>query len=231
MPSSSSAAVAAKHADVGAKIKARRIAVGMTQSQLARRLNVTGAAVCIWEHGRQLPAARTRGPLCDALKISPSEIGLPADGHPVEEFPIDLRRAPAPRESAPPRSLDVPVVDFGKARERIDLGTLVLDTAFLRDMGVKPDALLYAMTVWSDELVAGLRSGDRVVVDGGVTRVVAPGLYVWWNGISASLGHITLAVNGSGSATLKVNSGGTVSEVSPDHLSLLGKVVLRLGRS
>jgi transcriptional regulator with XRE-family HTH domain len=42
--------------DVGEKIKNLRIDKGLTQDELAERLNVSRALVCKWETGSRLPA-------------------------------------------------------------------------------------------------------------------------------------------------------------------------------
>ena len=58
----------------GAFIAARRRALGLTQAQLAERLNVTDKAVSKWETGRGLPDAAMFEPLCRELGVSPAEL-------------------------------------------------------------------------------------------------------------------------------------------------------------
>lgn len=58
----------------GRLICERRIALGMTQTELARRLDVTDKAVSKWERGKSLPDITLLGRLAVELKISVIEI-------------------------------------------------------------------------------------------------------------------------------------------------------------
>ncbi len=59
---------------IGAFIADRRRDLGLTQAQLAERLNVTDKAVSKWETGRGLPDASLFQPLCDQLGVSLAEL-------------------------------------------------------------------------------------------------------------------------------------------------------------
>lgn len=59
---------------IGAFIADRRRELGLTQAQLAERLNVTDKAVSKWETGRGLPDASLFQPLCDQLGVSLGEL-------------------------------------------------------------------------------------------------------------------------------------------------------------
>ena len=56
------------------RIKAARVRIGMTQEELAKRLNVTQAAVSHWEQGVSFPNARLIVTLAEVLKTSVSEL-------------------------------------------------------------------------------------------------------------------------------------------------------------
>lgn len=58
----------------GQLICERRTALGMTQTELARRLDVTDKAVSKWERGRSLPDITLLGRLASELKVSVIEI-------------------------------------------------------------------------------------------------------------------------------------------------------------
>lgn len=47
---------------------------GMTQTQLADRINVTKAAVSMWESGKSTPLRKYRAALCEALGCTESEL-------------------------------------------------------------------------------------------------------------------------------------------------------------
>ena len=75
----------------GATIKALREKRGMTQAQLADKLNVSGKAVSKWETGAGYPDITLLEPIAAALRTSVSE--LLAGVSPVEAFTAGLAAA------------------------------------------------------------------------------------------------------------------------------------------
>ena len=59
---------------IGRFIAERRKKIGLTQMQLAERLNITDRAVAKWENGRSLPDSSIMLELCDILKISVNDL-------------------------------------------------------------------------------------------------------------------------------------------------------------
>ena len=59
---------------IGKFIAERRKKIGLTQMQLAERLNITDRAVSKWENGRSLPDSSIMLELCDILKISVNDL-------------------------------------------------------------------------------------------------------------------------------------------------------------
>lgn len=59
---------------IGSFIAARRKANGLTQSQLAEKLDITDKAVSKWETGKSMPDLSLFGPLCDLLHITLNEL-------------------------------------------------------------------------------------------------------------------------------------------------------------
>ena len=55
--------------DFGNKIKFARIKLGLTQSQLAQKLNISSSAIGMYEQGRRIPDYITLIKLCDTLNI------------------------------------------------------------------------------------------------------------------------------------------------------------------
>ena len=55
---------------IGKFIAQRRRDVGLTQMQLAEKLDITDRAVSKWETGRSLPDSAIMLELCDVLKIT-----------------------------------------------------------------------------------------------------------------------------------------------------------------
>ena len=59
---------------IGKFIAVRRKAAGLTQMQLAEKLNITDRAVSKWETGKSLPDSSIMLDLCDVLKISVNDL-------------------------------------------------------------------------------------------------------------------------------------------------------------
>jgi transcriptional regulator with XRE-family HTH domain len=59
---------------LGARIKSRRIALGLSQDAIARMTNMTDSTIWHIEQGRNLPIASTIIQLSVALGMSPNEI-------------------------------------------------------------------------------------------------------------------------------------------------------------
>jgi transcriptional regulator with XRE-family HTH domain len=54
---------------VGARIKKARLRSGLTQTDLARRIDVADAQISRWENGRAMPAMETLEAIADALGV------------------------------------------------------------------------------------------------------------------------------------------------------------------
>lgn len=59
---------------IGKFIAERRKAVGLTQAQLAEKMNITNRAVSKWETGNSLPDSSIMLDLCDVLKITVNDL-------------------------------------------------------------------------------------------------------------------------------------------------------------
>ena len=59
---------------IGKFIAEKRKEQGLTQMQLAEKLNVTDRAVSKWENGKAMPDSAVMLPLCDALLISVNDL-------------------------------------------------------------------------------------------------------------------------------------------------------------
>lgn len=60
--------------DFGANLKKARERAGITQVQLAERLNVQQMVISRWENGNRTPSAVTFGMICRAMGASADEI-------------------------------------------------------------------------------------------------------------------------------------------------------------
>jgi transcriptional regulator with XRE-family HTH domain len=57
-------------ADFGKRVKLARQALGMSQQELGEALNLTRAAVCLWEKGHSMPDHQHWQPLAQTLKVT-----------------------------------------------------------------------------------------------------------------------------------------------------------------
>ena len=59
---------------IGQNLKEARQNVGMTQKQLAEKLDVYPKDICRWETGARVPSADKLAAICRALKVSADNI-------------------------------------------------------------------------------------------------------------------------------------------------------------
>ena len=60
--------------EIGNKIRKYRKESGLTQEQLAEKINVTKSRISNWEQGINRPDADIIGNICHALNVSPSDL-------------------------------------------------------------------------------------------------------------------------------------------------------------
>lgn len=60
--------------EIGNKIRKFRKESGLTQEQLAEKINVTKSRISNWEQGINRPDADIIGNICRALNVSPSDL-------------------------------------------------------------------------------------------------------------------------------------------------------------
>ncbi len=73
---------------IGGFIAERRKALGMTQLELANRLNITDRAVSKWENGRGMPDISLIKPLCEELEITVNDL---LSGEKLQENQIEAK--------------------------------------------------------------------------------------------------------------------------------------------
>ena len=73
---------------IGSFICERRKALGMTQLELANKLNITDRAISKWENGRGLPDISLIKPLCDELQITVNDL---LSGEKLQESQIEAK--------------------------------------------------------------------------------------------------------------------------------------------
>lgn len=78
---------------LGAFIQTRRKELGMTQGEVAARLNVTDKAISRWERGVGFPDIQLLEPLAEALQISIQEL-MQCERIKPEENPVEMKTEP-----------------------------------------------------------------------------------------------------------------------------------------
>lgn len=73
---------------IGGFIAERRKALGMTQLELANKLNITDRAVSKWENGRGMPDISLIKPLCEELEITVNDL---LSGEKLQESEIEAK--------------------------------------------------------------------------------------------------------------------------------------------
>lgn len=73
---------------IGSFIAQRRKELGLTQLELANRLNITDRAVSKWENGRGLPDISLIKPLCDELNITVNDL---LSGEKIQEDNLEAK--------------------------------------------------------------------------------------------------------------------------------------------
>ncbi len=73
---------------IGSFIAERRKTLGMTQLELANKLNITDRAVSKWENGRGMPDISLIKPLCDELNITVNDL---LSGEKLQESQIEAK--------------------------------------------------------------------------------------------------------------------------------------------
>ena len=63
-----------KKYDIGSRIRKYREEGGISQKELANRINVSNSRISNWEQGLNRPDADVLADICRALNISPSEL-------------------------------------------------------------------------------------------------------------------------------------------------------------
>lgn len=96
---------------IGKFISERRKSVGLTQAQLAEKLNITDRAVSKWETGRAMPDSSLMLELCEILKISVNDL-LCGEVVTVENYNKELERN---------------LLEMVKAKEQADKRLLALE--------------------------------------------------------------------------------------------------------
>lgn len=168
-PSDDDAIAAAAPATLGARLRARRETVGLTQEKLAKHCGVSRAAVAQWEAGVTRPGLDNLVRAAKALDVWLSWLtagdGSPSDG-------------PSPFASGGSARRSLPVIDYVRA----GLWDAVADPYapggglddIATDLDLSPRA--FALVVRGESMDPEFRDGDKIIIDPEVAP--QPGDYV-----------------------------------------------------
>ena len=135
--------------DPGAQISRARLAVGLTQTELARRSGVAQANIAAYENGRRHPSADMLARLIGATRHRPSEV-------------VDRHRSAIRQIGAAHKARDIRI--FGSVAEGTDTVDSDLDVL----VTFEPGASLFDAVAISEELQALLGISVDVVSANGL---------------------------------------------------------------
>lgn len=152
---------------LGACLRQRREALGLSQREVAARLGITDVYISRLELGKTLPSRRLVGPLAEALSIEP---GVLERQWLAVRGPESLEQSgllDAPRPSPP---LMVPVIGLvGADPEAPDFSDMGLPPGASTDQVARPPSTAspnaYALVVKGESMTPMLLPGDVLVVD------------------------------------------------------------------
>lgn len=214
---------------IGARIKAARAELRITQAELARRISMkrkdgcTRASVGQWEINATFPSYQMMVYIADALKLTPGYLAF-GDVY-------------ANGQSADPKPVDIEGLDL---LAEIRIGNSPDDRRKVRVWGIPSDLLsntfiggveaLFIVEVRGSALQPLYDQGDRVYVDSSDTRPDGSP-FLFWDGAGASFGILTTQPTVDG-PMIKISGDGVDFPLLPlTAIKVIGKVKgrMRLG--
>lgn len=202
------------------RIKEAREAKQMTQSVLAKHLDISRTAVTQWEAGLTFPSYEKTWEMAKLLGVRPEWIAFGVS------TPVEYR--------VPTESVKAEVIQFGETVEdRRVVGTHYLSKEFVRDtLRCDPNSSLFTYVLESESFSPRFMPLDNLVVDASATKVSAEGQYLIWNGLTAQV--VTIQVNFAEPGTVIVKTSDRDTQgnsVEASKLIVLGRIKGRLGAS
>ncbi|MCI5569982.1 MAG: XRE family transcriptional regulator [Lachnospiraceae bacterium] len=157
-----------KYADIKDRIKQLRKSNGMSQQQLADKLNITNVAVSQWERGVKQPKTEMREALCDLFNVNLEYLNgnwdhvtrLISDD---EMRMLDEYRSNAiPSNALPLGHYRIPVVATVAAGEPIFSEESILEWI---DYDKDPRGEVFGLRIKGDSMIPRISDGDTIVVD------------------------------------------------------------------
>lgn len=198
---------------LNARIKERRLQLGLKQNQLAKKIGIAATNISMWESGTTSPRGENLIRLANALKVSPDWILYGGDVEPPNKELVQAEYS----------MFDVPPLFEGT-------GPKYFPKAQLEAQGLDLESL-YWMAAPDSSMSPSIHEGDVLVVDM-VNREVKDGkVYVVRYGESLIIKRLFKRING-----LLLRSDDTTGfpdETLPpnkqDAIEVVGRVVLRIG--
>jgi transcriptional regulator with XRE-family HTH domain len=198
---------------VGDRLQFLRDSAGLSQEQVGSQIGVSRAAYAQWELGLTQPSLAKLEALADLLKVPAAYIAFgtyrdtpngEADTAWVDEFDQDLARP-------------VPFARWG------------IPKAYLDQCGIDPEQARI-INIRHDHAGSSLRAGDKAIVDLRVRRAASPGLYVYQSGRDLDVAFLSPVPSLGREPELAIQVGEITHRVSPEQVSIEGRVVAAIAR-
>ena len=158
---------------IGSTLRKARVAMGLSQTEVAAKFGVGQNTISNWEKGKVLPSPETLADLAAFLEL--------------EDFnPADFRESPArtPQSDMLPEIVQVPEygvsVSAGGGAFAADdevIGHWPFPRRFFETLGLSPQSSVM-LTVWGDSMEPTLRTGAKIVINTLHCNPAQAGIYV-----------------------------------------------------
>lgn len=200
---------------LGERIREAREAKDITQQAIGNHLKISRSAIAQWESNTTSPSLPTLVELSRLIDSTPEYLAFG-----IKDGVRTVYRAP---ENSGLHTVDV--VAFDKPEEERKVGSFAVDDGYLRELSEDNDvASLRGFIVPANNLVEGMKRGDRVVVDTSIQQPRQAAVYLYWNGFGASLAQMAPTMGEDG-PVVRLTEGGQTSTTGLNKVKILGRVV------
>lgn len=205
---------------VGYRIKEARLNAGLSQQDLATRVDLGRSAVAQWERNESTPSVSLMQELGRILETPP------------EFLSFGLRtRMDQPEDST--EALGIAVVseiEFGISSDDMEaVSSWGLPVGWLRgELGVKD---VEKVIVYRTHLPIGAHpAGSFLIVNTADYRPSPPGDFLYWDGVGPSVATLKVVPSAGKKVSVNVLSGGDEYTVTADQISVIGRIIAAVSK-
>ena len=200
---------------VGKRIAHARQEKKMSQAKLAMYQGISRSAVAQWERNAASPPIATIEQIAMILDVSAEWLA----------FGTDTSQPATSKLLAPENFSLIKEVKFGDSPDAPEfVGMWGAPKEWVLRQSPSTPENLRIVEVRSDG--AGLRRGEKVLVDTGSTRPSPAGAFLYWDGMGAAFGRMH-AVPGTDEPQVHIDMNGNTIDLPASRLKIIGRVVGR----